>query len=59
LRSRTATARRIVAVLRRPVVIDGRELVVTASVGISIYPDDSQEASTLIRTPTSPCIGPG
>jgi diguanylate cyclase (GGDEF)-like protein/PAS domain S-box-containing protein len=45
----TATARRIVAVLRRPVVIDGRELVVTASVGISIYPDDSQEASTLIK----------
>ena len=44
-----ATARRIVAALRSPIVIDTRELVVTTSVGISIYPDDSQDASTLIK----------
>ncbi|WP_028791886.1 EAL domain-containing protein [Thauera linaloolentis] len=44
-----ATARRIVAALRRPVVTDGRELVVTTSIGISIYPDDSMESATLIK----------
>ena len=44
-----ATARRIVAALRRPVVTDGRELVVTTSIGISIYPDDSLESTTLIK----------
>ena len=44
-----ATARRIVAALRRPIAIDGRELVVTTSVGISIYPDDSADSATLIK----------
>ncbi|WP_341646770.1 EAL domain-containing protein [Thauera sp. SDU_THAU2] len=44
-----ATARRIVAALRRPVAIDGRELVVTTSIGISIYPDDSADSATLIK----------
>ncbi len=29
--------------------IEGRELVVTTSLGISIYPDDSQDANTLIK----------
>ncbi len=43
------TARRIVAALRCPIVIDERELVVTTSVGVSIYPDDSQDGSTLIK----------
>ncbi|MFU2486393.1 EAL domain-containing protein [Thauera sp. WH-1] len=43
------TARRLVSALRRPVVIEGRELVVTTSVGISIYPDDSLDAQTLIK----------
>ena len=43
------TARRIVEALRRPVVIDGRELVVTTSIGISICPDDSKNATTLIK----------
>ena len=42
-------ARRLVGALRRPVQIEGRELVVTTSLGISIYPDDSQDANTLIK----------
>lgn len=43
------TARRLVGALRRPVHIEGRELVVTTSLGVSIYPDDSQDADTLIK----------
>ncbi|CAM5286497.1 EAL domain-containing protein [Thauera mechernichensis] len=43
------TARRLVAALRRPVLIDEHELVVTTSLGISIYPDDSLDADTLIK----------
>ncbi|MHB8787863.1 MAG: EAL domain-containing protein [Thauera sp.] len=42
-------ARRLVGALRRPVQVEGRELVVTTSLGISIYPDDSQDANTLIK----------
>ncbi len=42
-------ARRLVGALRRPVHIEGRELVVTTSLGISIYPDDSQDANTLVK----------
>jgi diguanylate cyclase (GGDEF)-like protein/PAS domain S-box-containing protein len=43
------TARRIISSLRKPVVIENRELVVTSSVGISIYPDDAQDVNTLIK----------
>lgn len=43
------TARRIVAALREPILIDGLELMVTTSIGISIYPSDSLDAETLIR----------
>jgi diguanylate cyclase (GGDEF)-like protein/PAS domain S-box-containing protein len=43
------TARRLVAALRRPVNIEGRELIVTTSVGVSVYPDDSRDADTLIK----------
>ena len=42
-------ARRITAALTRPMSLGGRELVVTASVGISIYPEDGRTASTLIK----------
>ncbi|MER2555726.1 MAG: EAL domain-containing protein [Thauera sp.] len=42
-------ARRLVAALRRPVSIEGRELIVTTSVGVSVYPDDSRDANTLIK----------
>lgn len=42
-------ALKIVASLREPIVLDGHELHVTTSVGISIYPDDSEEIETLLR----------
>ena len=43
------TARRIVAALRKPVMIDGLELMVTTSIGISIYPSDASDGDSLIR----------
>lgn len=34
---------------RRPFRLDDRELVLTASIGIALYPQDGQDASTLLR----------
>jgi len=45
----TATARRVIEALTRPVAVGGKELVVTSSIGISIYPDDGDSAETLVR----------
>jgi len=35
--------------LREPFVLDGRELFVTASIGISVFPDDGLDAETLLK----------
>jgi diguanylate cyclase (GGDEF)-like protein len=35
--------------LRRPFVVEGHELIVSASLGISIYPWDGEDAETLLR----------
>ncbi|HEY6927282.1 MAG TPA: diguanylate cyclase, partial [Steroidobacteraceae bacterium] len=43
------TAERIIAALSPPHAIDGLELTVTASIGISTYPDDAVNAETLIK----------
>lgn len=40
---------RIVESLRAPTVIDGRELKVSASIGIALYPVDAEEPETLLR----------
>ncbi|MEN6585950.1 MAG: EAL domain-containing protein [Sulfuricella sp.] len=42
-------AQKIIAELSRPVVLDGHELVVTTSIGISVYPDDSDQADALVK----------
>ncbi|MDA0191014.1 MAG: EAL domain-containing protein, partial [Proteobacteria bacterium] len=42
-------AEKLIEALARPCVIDGHELAVTASLGISIYPEDGEDAETLIR----------
>ena len=42
-------ADKIVCDLRLPVMIAGKELFVTASVGISIYPDDGEDADSLLK----------
>ncbi len=43
------TATRIIEALRAPVIIDGRELITTTSIGISVYPEDSREPAQLIK----------
>jgi diguanylate cyclase (GGDEF)-like protein len=40
---------RILETLRKPFVLDGREVTVTASLGIAVFPHDGEDAETLIR----------
>jgi predicted signal transduction protein with EAL and GGDEF domain len=42
-------ADKVLESLRQPIRIDGQELFITASVGISIYPDDGVDPETLVR----------
>ncbi|HEX2716574.1 MAG TPA: EAL domain-containing protein, partial [Gemmatimonadaceae bacterium] len=42
-------ARRIREALKLPIVIDSRELFVSASIGISVYPTDGEDAETLLK----------
>ena len=42
-------AHRIRELMRRPFLLDGRELVLTASIGIAVYPDDGEDASSLLK----------
>ncbi len=44
-----ATADRLLQALEAPVDIDGREAVITASIGIAIFPDDAADHETLVR----------
>jgi diguanylate cyclase (GGDEF)-like protein/PAS domain S-box-containing protein len=44
-----AVAHRLRELMRRPFVLDGREIVLTASIGIAIYPDDGPDAATLLK----------
>jgi diguanylate cyclase (GGDEF)-like protein len=43
------TAERILKVMKAAHSIDGHELYVTASIGISVYPDDGQDTATLLK----------
>ena len=45
----SAVVWRILEALRKPFVLDGREVTVTASVGIAVFPLDGEDAETLIR----------
>jgi diguanylate cyclase (GGDEF)-like protein/PAS domain S-box-containing protein len=42
-------AQKVIEHLSQPVVIEERELIVTPSIGISVFPDDGRDAETLIR----------
>jgi len=42
-------AEKVLAVIRKGFAVAGRELVVTASMGISLFPDHAESADTLIR----------
>lgn len=43
------TARRIIDAIKRPIAVDGRDLLVTSSLGVSLYPDDGTTAEALIK----------
>ena len=42
-------ARKIMGRFQSPFIIDGHQIVVTPSIGISIYPDDGEEIDCLLR----------
>src|SRR6185503_12874932 len=42
-------AQKVIEQLSQPVVIEERELLVTCSIGIAVYPDDGRDAESLIR----------
>jgi len=44
-----SVARRIIAALSRPFLYDGNQIRVTASIGISLWPEDSKSAEELLR----------
>ncbi|HEY3840995.1 MAG TPA: bifunctional diguanylate cyclase/phosphodiesterase, partial [Bryobacteraceae bacterium] len=44
-----ATARRLLGTVAEPHFINDHELCVTASIGVSVYPDDGNDADTLIK----------
>jgi len=44
-----AVARKLLAALSQPYPIDGRNLTITPTVGVSIYPQHGADADTLIR----------
>ena len=44
-----AVARKVVESIRAPFVVDGHELFVTASAGVSVAPDDGGDADTLLK----------
>jgi diguanylate cyclase (GGDEF)-like protein/PAS domain S-box-containing protein len=45
-----AIAERILEAMRRPYHVDGRDLFVTASIGISLFPDDGDDVQTLLSS---------
>lgn len=42
-------AHRIRELMRHPFLLDGREVVLTASIGIALYPDDGEDADSLLK----------
>ena len=42
-------AHRIRELMRRPFMLDGREVVLTASIGIALYPGDGEDAASLLK----------
>ncbi|HEY6865053.1 MAG TPA: PAS domain S-box protein, partial [Burkholderiales bacterium] len=42
-------AQKVIDQLSQPVLVDERELVVSCSIGIAVFPDDGRDAETLIR----------
>ncbi|MDE2371543.1 MAG: EAL domain-containing protein [Burkholderiales bacterium] len=47
--SAMTVAQRLGESMRRPFVLDGREIALTSSIGIAIYPEDGTDAATLLK----------
>ena len=45
----TTVAKKLLSALRKPFRIEGREIFTSASIGISLYPDDGDEAEILMK----------
>lgn len=45
-----AAARRVLAEMTAPIVLNGREVFVGASIGIAVFPDDGRDVRTLLRS---------
>lgn len=45
----TQLAERILAAVKRPIVVDGQELFVTTSLGIALYPTDASDPESLLK----------
>ena len=43
-------AERIIAAVKRPIILEGQELFVTTSLGISLFPHDAREPESLLKT---------
>jgi diguanylate cyclase (GGDEF)-like protein len=43
-------AERIIAAVKRPIIVDGQELFVTTSLGISLFPTDATDPENLLKT---------
>jgi diguanylate cyclase (GGDEF)-like protein/PAS domain S-box-containing protein len=48
-RGAVAVAQKVLEAVRHPVIIDEHELYVTTSVGIAIFPEDGEDAETLLK----------
>ncbi|HET7774924.1 MAG TPA: bifunctional diguanylate cyclase/phosphodiesterase, partial [Azospira sp.] len=48
-RDAARVAEKLLAALTQPYRLDGHELVITASVGIAVYPEDGQDPQTLLK----------
>ena len=48
-----AVSKRLTAELKKPLFIDGKEIPISVSAGVSFYPDDSSELETLIKNADS------
>jgi diguanylate cyclase (GGDEF)-like protein/PAS domain S-box-containing protein len=44
-----AVAQKVLEVLAPPFAIDGRDLYITASIGVSLYPNDGEDSTTLLK----------
>ncbi|MCR8921431.1 EAL domain-containing protein [Dasania sp. GY-MA-18] len=42
-------AKRVLSALEQPISLDGHELIITSSIGIAVYPNDGDDADTLLK----------